>query len=179
MKHGILALFAIVAISLPAAGVLRAHSAAAQSASTRCPNYQLLVTAQSSQGAAGHLAVIYRLHNLTGTACMLDGYPGVELLNRNFQSLPTTVHRGGGDLVGATMARPVRIPGYGNAYFTLGSSDVPVGNHPCQPAARYILVTPPNDYLPVVTYAFTRAGSITSCTGDVYVSPVEAQPQYR
>jgi hypothetical protein len=132
----------------------------------------------ASQGAAGHIAVIYRIHNLWGQACTLYGYPGVQLLDGHFLSLPTTVHRGPGGIVGAIPPRLIRIGAYGNAYFTLGYSDVPVNNQPCE-TAYYLMIWAPNDVLPVVTYAFTHAGRITACGGNLNVSPVTARPRYR
>jgi hypothetical protein len=152
--------------------------AAAQPAQTapRCQNIQLTIRVQSSQGAAGTIAIVYRIHNLTGRACSLFGYPGVQLLDRNFLSLPTTVHRGGGFL-GSIPRQLVRLGGHGNAYFTLVYNDVPVNNRPCE-TASYLMIFPPNDYLPVVTYASTRGGSITPCTGNINVSPVTAHPRY-
>jgi hypothetical protein len=145
----------------------------------KCQNIQLMIQAQSSQGAAGHIAVIYRMHNLFSQACTLRGYPGVQLLNRDFVTLPTTVHHGAGGLVGAIPMRLITVPGHGNAYFALGYSDVPVNNQPCEVPARYVMIIPPSDYLPVVTYAFTHGGSISACTGNINVSPVTATPRYR
>lgn len=173
------ALFA--AMLLPGSGMRVSDSAAAQSVQPvrTCQNIQLLIQAQSSQGAAGHIVMIYRMHNLFGQACTLRGYPGVQLLNRNFVTLSTTVVRGPGNDIGSIPVRTVRISGHGNAYFALGYSDVPVGNRPCQVPARYVMIIAPNIYLPVVTYAAPRGGSIYSCTGVINVSPVTAQPRSR
>src|SRR5947209_270443 len=91
-----------------------------------CRNVQLRVRSQTSQGAAGHIAIIYRIHNTRGSGCSLVGYPGVQLLDRHFLSLPTTDVRGPGNLVGAIPKQVVQIPAYGNAYFAMGYSDVPV-----------------------------------------------------
>ena len=43
--------------------------ARAAQASHTCRNIQLLVRAQSSEGAAGTIGVIYRIHNIQGRAC--------------------------------------------------------------------------------------------------------------
>ena len=148
---------------------------AAQSART-CQNIQLLIRAQTSQGAAGTIGVIYRIHNLQSQPCTLSGYPGVQFLDRHFASLPTTVHRGGGD-VGNVPVRTVTLSPYGNAYFALFYSDVPTINAPPCATAPYLMIFGPNNYLPVVTYA-VPGGSITECSGNIHVSPVTAQPTY-
>ena|SRR5579875_175421 len=176
-----LAFVGIAAIVLSSAAFsfapVRDVAGAPARASTNCRNYQLLIRPQSSQGAAGHGAVIFRIHNLAGRSCTLIGYPGIQLLNRQFLSLPTTVHRGAGDLVGAIPKTLVTVPGNGNAYFALGYSDVTVNNQPC-PTDYYLMVFAPNDYLPVVTFPFPRGGSIMACSGTVYVSPVTSTPRY-
>jgi hypothetical protein len=180
MKILVLAACAVLAAALPAGPVLHVSPAAAAQppqAARTCQNVQLLITARESQGAAGHIAIIYRLHNLSGKACTLYGYPGVQLLDRHFHTLHTTVHRGG-SFVASIPAQPVRLGPHGNAYFTLVYSDVPVNSRPCQAAAAYVMIWAPNNFLPVVTYAFTRGGSISSCTGDLNVSPVTAVPRY-
>ncbi|MDQ2741307.1 MAG: hypothetical protein M3Z66_03280, partial [Chloroflexota bacterium] len=42
------------------------QAASAQVSSNRCYNIQVLIRAQASNGAAGHIAVEYRIHNLWG-----------------------------------------------------------------------------------------------------------------
>jgi hypothetical protein len=91
-------------------------------------------------------------------------------------SLSTTVHRGLG-LGKPIPIRQVRVAGHGNAFFTVRYSDVPVGNQPCE-TAFYLMIIPPNDFLPVVSYATGHHGSITPCSGNLYVSPVTAHPRF-
>jgi hypothetical protein len=147
----------------------------AQSART-CQNIQLLIRAQASQGAAGTIGVLYRIHNLQSRSCTLSGDPGVQFLDPRFASLPTTVHRGGGD-VGNVPVRTVTLRPYGNAYFALFYSDVPTANAPPCATAPYLMIFAPNTSLPVVTYAVPR-GSIHECSGIIHVSPLTAQPSY-
>lgn len=154
-----------------------ARAQGSRRAAGTCRNIQLLIRAQSSNGAAGTIGIIYRIHNMWNRSCVLAGYPGVQLLDRKFQSIPTRVHRGGG-FAGPVPVRTTPIGGFGNAYFALFYSDVPaVNERPCA-TAGYVMIFAPNNFLPVVTYAFTKGGSITECTGNVYVSPVTAQPRY-
>lgn len=118
-----------------------------------CQNIPLLIRAQSSNGTAGTIGIIYRIHNMWNQSCILAGYPGVQLLDRKFQSLPTRVHRGGG-FVGPVPVRTIPIPAFGNAYFTLFYSDVPAVNQPPCVTAGYVMIFAPNNFLPVVTQAW-------------------------
>jgi hypothetical protein len=181
MKSATLAACFLAVIALPVGGTLHAKSALAAPhvrAVHRCANTQISIQPQTSQGAAGHIAIIYRIHNLAGQACTLYGYPGIQLLDRNFKSLPTAVHRGAGNLVGPIPPQLVRVAPHSNAYFAMGYSDVPVNNQPC-PTAYYLMIFAPNDFLPVVSYASGHHGSIVACSGNLYVTPVTAQPRYQ
>lgn len=180
MKLMTLVAWTIVAVVLSAATVGAVGPAeAAQSAqpARTCQNTQLDIRPGASQGAAGHIGIIYRIHNLSNRACTLFGYPGIQLLDRHFLSLPTMTHRGPGGLVGAISMRRVPVAAHGAAYFVLGYSDVPVGNRPCV-TAYYLMIFAPNDSLPVVTYA-GGAGGITACAGAINVSPVTTQPRFQ
>lgn len=172
------AVLAAVALTPAFTGVMNVRGAEAarpaQAAHT-CQNIQLLIRPQNSQGAAGTIAIVYRIHNLSGQACTLYGYPGVQLLSRTFTTLPTTVTRGGGFL-STIPRRLVTLAAGGNAYFTLTYSDVPVNNGPCYTAPN-VMIFAPGDFLPVVTYAYPHA-SIFACNGALNVSPVTPQPRY-
>ncbi len=144
----------------------------------RCQNIQLLIRSGQSQGAAGHIAVIYGIRNLWNQPCRLFGYPGIQLLDGNFHSLPTHVHRGPGNLLGAISPRLVPLGPYGRAYFALGYSDVPMHDGRCA-TARYLMIIPPNDFLPVVTYAAAAGQGILACGGNINLTPVTDVPRYR
>lgn len=171
-------LLAMAAMSLLAGSgtAVSADAARAAQAAPTCQNIQLLIRPHSSNGAAGHIGLIYRIHNLSGRPCSLYGYPGVQLLDRHFVSMPTTVTRGG-SFIGSIPKQRVSLPAGGNAYFTLLYSDVPTGNGPCR-TARNLMIFAPNNFLPVVTYAAPNGGGITACNGAVNVSPVIAQPRF-
>jgi hypothetical protein len=160
-------------------GSSRAEAARPLLSARTCQNTQLTIRASASQGAAGHIAIIYRIHNLTAATCTLYGYPGVQLLDRHFLSLPTHEHRSPGNLVGAIPKRLVSVGPHGNAYFALGYSDVQIDSQPCV-TAFYLMIFAPNDLLPVVTYAAGPfAGGILACSGNINVSPVTARPRYQ
>lgn len=155
-----------------------AHRAVPVQAATanapRCSNTQLFIRPFTGGAAVGHHEVIYRIHNLAGNPCSLDGYPGVELLDRHFHSLPTHVTRNSGYIISGVPVRTVVLDRRHDAYFGLEDQDIPTGNEPC-PDAPYILITPPNDALPVVTYS----GAGAPCGGRVNISPVASNPKLR
>ncbi|GAC1469087.1 MAG: hypothetical protein NVS2B16_27570 [Chloroflexota bacterium] len=180
MKVILLATWTIAIVLMPAGGDRRVGAAGvarSAPAAHTCHNTQLTIHTYTSQGAAGHIGLIYRIHNLSGRACTLIGYPGVQLLDGHFLSLPTTVRRTPGNLVGPIPSRLIHIGARGNAYFALGFSDVPVNNQPCR-TAYYLMIFAPNDFLPVVTRA-SGSGGMTACTGNINVSPVTAHPRFQ
>ncbi|MDQ2741501.1 MAG: DUF4232 domain-containing protein, partial [Chloroflexota bacterium] len=99
-------------------------------------------------------------------------YPGIELLDSQFHSLPTQVQRGHIYATNPPRPRLVRVGPYGNAYFILEYSDVPGPGSYC-PQVPYLMITVPNNNLPNVTYASGGGGHLTPCRGQVNVSPVE------
>lgn len=159
-----------------AGGLPRIELSAAQ-----CQNIQLSVQAIRSQGAAGTIGILFRIHKTWGNGCSLQGYPGAELLDRQFHTLPTHVSRGHGYIVsGSPSQLQVTLDSSHDAYFTLEYSDVQTGNGAC-PRVPYLMVTPPNDRLPIVTY--THGGRsqayVTPCGGNLVVSPVRASAAFR
>jgi Protein of unknown function (DUF4232) len=178
-RTGLPLLLTIAALSLLAgtSGMGSAGAARAIPALPTCQNIQLLIRPHSSNGAAGHIGLIYRIHNLSQRDCFLEGYPGVQLLDRHFVSMPTTVTRGG-SFIRTIPKRGVTLPAGGNAYFTLLYSDVPTGSGPCR-TARNLMIFAPDNFLPVVTYAAPRGGGIAACNGAINVSPVTAHPRFR
>ncbi len=167
---------ATLTLSVGTAQAGRVDAARAPQAAPRCQNIHLLIRPYSSNGAAGTIGLVYRIHNLSRRDCFLEGYPGLQLLDRNFVSMPTTVIRGG-SFLRSIPRRYLALPAGHNAYFTLLYSDVPTGNGPCR-TARNLMVIAPDNNLPVVTYAVPHGGGITACNGVVNVSPVTARPRF-
>lgn len=176
VRHVCLLVVTAVIFVLPAN---QTHAAGSRSglhqSASRCSNLQLSVRAIGSQGAAGTIGILFRMHKTWGNGCTVQGYPGAELLDRQFHSLPTHVSRARG------AAEPLVLLDSGHdAYFSLKYSDVPMGNATC-PRAPYLMVTPPNDRLPIVTY--THGGNsqayVSPCGGNLTVSPVHASPTFQ
>ncbi len=142
-------------------------SAATQATPSKCANIQLLIRPGTSQGAAGHIFLQFRVHDLFG-ACTLYGYPGVELLNKNFQSMPTYVTDAPFPQGGARPKRVTISQGH-DAYFVVNWSHIPAGTQSC-PTARNVMIWAPNDNLPVVSYA-----TIDACGGNLNASPIASK----
>jgi hypothetical protein len=138
-----------------------------------CANTQLVITARQSSGSAGHIGIMYRIHNQSNRTCTLHGFPGVVLLDKGFNTLPTHV-TWATNLAGHHPVQLVALSPQGNAYFLLYWAEIPTGNEAC-PAARYLMVTAPNDRLPDVLYA-ARGFDITPCGGRLMATPVEPAP---
>lgn len=165
-----------VALLLATAAIVH-RTAMTQAAAHRntphnCYNIQLMITRDKSAMGLGHIALIYRLHDLWDRPCTLQGFPGLESLDRNFHSLPTHLEHNNGYLIADFPARQVQLDQRHDAYFALEYHDSPVGNEAC-PRARYLMIIPPNDRLPVVTFS-----RIIACGGLIDVSPVQSQPAW-
>lgn len=160
----------LCASAIPALGAHAAALAQPRSASlSRCFTNQLTIQPVSSSGAAGHIALLFRIHNYSNTACLLYGYPGAQLLTANKQNMPTHVHRGPPYFLGIR-SRLVRLAPGGNAYFVFEWSHIPSGSQPC-PTARYVRITPPNDYSSLLV-RLGPPGGIDACAGAITATPV-------
>ncbi len=147
-------------------------STAVLAAPSSCANYQLTMKPLSTNGAAGHISEMFQIHDLMPGSCTLYGYPGAMLLNTTFHSLPTYVTRAPFP-EGGPGPRSVTLTRSHNAYFVAGWEHFPTPGQTC-PSAGYIMVTAPNNRLPVVTYAGSEGG-IDACGGKLSVSPVSAK----
>lgn len=84
------------------------------------------------------------LKSTSPTTCVLDGYPGLQLLGAAGASLPTTVVRKGNYSFTAMAPTTVTLSNGQVAYFNMGYSDVPVGTEPSCPSSTSLEVTPPD-----------------------------------
>jgi hypothetical protein len=144
----------------------------ALAASPGCANYQLTMKPIASNAGTGHVSEVFRIRELLPGSCTLFGYPGAELLDKNFQSLPSHVTRapypeGGPAPVLVTMDRSH------DAYFVLSWVHFPTPGQRC-PIAKYVMIWAPNDRLPVVANAGGAGGEggIMACGGQLTASPV-------
>jgi hypothetical protein len=168
-----LAAVVVLAAAFVAGGAHLRVLTPAQAQTARCANIQLYVTPQRSNGSAGHIAILYQIHNIGGSACSLYGYPGIQLLDRSFHDLPTFSHRGALQLNGRRTPTTVIVPAHGSAWFAVEYQDIPADNGTCE-FARYLMIFPPNDYLPVVARAGQGGSDVRACAGQIGLSPVTA-----
>jgi hypothetical protein len=141
-------------------------SASPSPAVSRCKLGDLKVTAGQTQGAAGSIAGMFIFKNSSGTACTLEGYPGMQLLDAASHPMTTHVIRGTSVVVPAIPVTLVTLAPGARASFLWGYSDMPTGAETC-PAATSVEVTPPNDFSHV-----TLASTMAPCGGRITVSPV-------
>jgi hypothetical protein len=161
---------ALAVLVIPSVGARAASVALPNSmALSRCYTNQLVINPASSSGAAGTIALLFKIHNRSSRACTLYGYPGAQLQNARHQNMPTYVHRGPPYFLGLK-PRLVHLAAGGNAFFVFKWSHIPSGNAPC-PTSPYIRITPPNDYSSLLVTLGARNG-IDACGGNLTVTPV-------
>ncbi|MGH9089053.1 MAG: DUF4232 domain-containing protein [Acidimicrobiales bacterium] len=138
-----------------------------------CQPGQLSATIGRSTGAAGTQSLAVTFTDTSSAMCVLDGYPGMQLLDAQGAAITTTVVRGQFHFLQTPANQPptaVRLAPQGKGTFALAYEDVPVGNETSCPTSSKAEITPPNDYTHlVVTLSITPCGN-----GTVHVSPVYA-----
>jgi Protein of unknown function (DUF4232) len=134
----------------------------------RCANANLSASISGSSAAAGTIEATVALKSTSATACVLGGYPGLQLVSAANANLPTTVVRKGNYSFTAMAPTTVTLTNGQSAYFNIGYSDVPVGTETSCPTSASLEVTPPNalDHL-VIPASLAPCGG-----GTLVVSPV-------
>ena len=156
---GCLAAIVIVA-AIPAAFAAR-H--AAQTSAANCERGQLSVRSNGTNGAAGTIFGAWVFKNVSRTACVLDGYPDVQLFGVTGRPFRTTVKR---DLSPGP-AHVTLTPG-ASATFRTTFSDVASGPTPC-PRSAVAQITAPN-----ASASLYIPAQMQPCRGVVHVSAVFA-----
>ena len=148
------------------------------SSSGGCASDQLLISFVGEQGAAGSEIGIYAFQNTTNSPCTLVGYPGMQMLNANGQTIPTKVVRQP-DPFGPPSV--VTLSPGGDAYFVIQYPDGTGYAGLSCPTSSSIEFTAPNDYQPLVLSgkgaAIQPFGGTTNdlkC-GQIEISPVLAK----
>lgn len=161
----------LAAVLVAAAGIgavgAAAHASASSAASTpRCRLHQLSLAQPKMNGAAGTIRLRFVFTNTSTSTCKLFGFPGMQMLNKHHNPIPTHVHRGTGHGVPPEPeVDVVMTPGQHGSFYA-GYSDVPTGTQRCRTSA-FVEVTPPNAF-----NHFTQKLAITPCGGNITVSPV-------
>jgi hypothetical protein len=161
---GVAAIIVVAAVPVALAALQSAPAApAAPGSPNDCVRAQLNVRSNGSDGAAGTIHGAWVFTNRSNDACILDGYPDLQLYGRGGRPLPTTVKK---DLP-PSPAQVSLDPG-DSATFLSRYSDVPSGTQRCRPSAVLAITAPNSDaglFIPA---------SLEACGGIVHVSAVEA-----
>ncbi|MDF5725832.1 MAG: DUF4232 domain-containing protein [Rhizonema sp. PD37] len=135
---------------------------------TGCQTSQLSVRRVSSQGATGHIGVVYAFTNTSSSTCTLYGYPGFVPLDAKGQPLKgikvTESERN--YMHHAQRQRLTLTPG-AQASFEVVYSHIPSDNQLCPKSAK-VQITPPNTY-----QNFSFVEHLSPCR-EIFVTPVEA-----
>jgi hypothetical protein len=138
---------------------------------SRCATTALTASVVGSSGAAGTIETTVALKSTGTAACILGGYPGLQMLAASGAALPTVVVRKGSYGFTAMAPTTVTLATGQSAYFNVGYSDVPVGSETSCPTSATVQVTPPNafDHL-VMTASLAPCGGGTLVVSPVFLS---------
>lgn len=129
----------------------------------------LSMAVSGSEGAAGTLELTIGMRNASTTACPLDGFPSLQLIDGSGGQIPTHVVQGGTYSFTDVAPAPVTVAAGATAYFNLGYSDVPTAGESTCPTAATMDVFPPHasdsDTVTVQSLVACNGGTVT-------VSPV-------
>ncbi|HEY8285813.1 MAG TPA: DUF4232 domain-containing protein [Chloroflexota bacterium] len=151
------------------ATVLPSHADPRAAAIPRCQPGELYIALvpHDGQGATGHLDVVFSVTSVAQASCYLYGYPGIQLINAGGQDIGTHLTWGGGFFFANRPKRYVVLATGKTAYFALGWTHLPTPGQSC-PTTKYLLVTPPDGYTPVVVPATLQQ----VCGGAISASPI-------
>ncbi|HXM58949.1 MAG TPA: DUF4232 domain-containing protein [Candidatus Dormibacteraeota bacterium] len=137
----------------------------------RCHTGQLQVGFVTSQGAAGHIFLTFRMTDAGQATCWMYGFVGMQMLDASGRSLPTRVLRNGGAFAGQAGPTRFDVPPGRSATFDVAYGDVQVGNETTCPEAARLIVTPPDEFdhvtIPVSGFRLAPCNS-----GELDVTPV-------
>jgi hypothetical protein len=137
----------------------------------RCHTSQVQVSDLTSQGAAGHIFLTFRMTNTGGVTCWLYGFVGMQMLDGAGRNLPTRVLRNGGAFAGQAGPSRFDLPAGRSATFDVAYGDVQVGSETTCPAASRLIVTPPDEF-DHVTIAVSGFSLAPCNSGELDVTPM-------
>jgi hypothetical protein len=141
----------------------------------RCHRNQLRAQLGPGSGAAGSIRFSATFTNTSKSTCSLEGYPGMQMLNKAGTQIRTTVHRGLSGTV--THVRTVSLAPGGAARFYMGFADATGYSGKKCPASTRVEVTAPNDFSSITVawhlQPYGRTIEHLHC-GLISVSPVQA-----
>lgn len=150
-------------------------SAAASPGIAGCHGSQLTASYARSDGGTGHMELTIALHNVSRSACRVQGYPRAALLDGAGRRLPLHLRQGSGffpDTRGAP--HPVVMAPGGAAHFGIGfaTNNEYAHAHVCRTAATALAGVPGAAGWQRVS--LSRAPRVSPCGSTLTVSPVHA-----
>ncbi len=126
-----------------------------------CATNQLSASLGAGQGAAGHLITPLVLTNKSSSPCVVQGYPGVSLLDAHGAAIGSPATRA------SRPATPLVLAAGAGAQTDLETQDQGISPAPCWAPSTSIKVFPPNQLT-----ALTIAGVIQVCGNEFTVTPM-------
>jgi hypothetical protein len=139
----------------------------------RCPTQQLDIAQADRQGAAGNARATFKVVNRSASACFLQGYPGVALVDDSGNHIAEAARSL--DSFFGTYAAPKRVL---IAPAAQTSFDLTwVNNDPCSGGVRALrasafAITPPDEFDSMTVAAPWQGSQTLACPGTVEVHPV-------
>jgi hypothetical protein len=134
-------------------------------ASNRCHTSQLSADVGPTQGAAGNLYTPVELTNKGTTSCVIDGFPGVSLLDNGGQPIRTPATRDTSRTASSVTLGPGAI-----ASSTIHTNDAGIAPGGCWPASTSLRIYPPDETASLVVPA-----KITICGNLFTITPMVAE----
>jgi hypothetical protein len=151
------------------------------SAMRRCQVSDLEGTGESVGSALGNAGAIVRLQNVNGSACLVAGYPGVQLVGSSGQRITTVATQAtdGDYLFPAMPITDVLLGPTDTASFQLGYPDIPSGADASLPHdVACPVATDLEVLLPGSTATLVVALRLAPCEGHLNVSPIHSGPDW-
>lgn len=133
-----------VVIAVAIAAFLYSSRSADASAVPSCSGSELSVKAVSLRATAGHLTSEFAFVNTGHEACMLVGFPRLQMLNAAGRAIATTDRKSApGAVIAGVRARPVVLPHGKHALFAVEYADSTGFQNLVCPTAAQLRITPP------------------------------------
>jgi hypothetical protein len=133
-----------------------------------CTAAELTPGFAGSNGATGHVVLVFTLLNRSATGCRTYGYPGVEFLTSSGSPITTNATRTTLDFAGHIAETEITLAPGKEASFRLITSDVAGGAGACV-TAHGLQIIAPDDTTPM---RVTMPTGISLCNGQATVSPL-------
>jgi|ERR1700730_11766908 len=139
----------------------------------RCPTQQLDISQADYQGAAGNARSIFRIVNRSASSCLLQGYPGVELVDPNGHHVADAARSLTSFFGDYPPPHAVVVAAGANTTFDLTW----VQNDPCTSGVRAwrpaaFKITPPDDFDSATVNASWQGTEMLVCPNTIAVHPV-------